>query len=332
MSIEVLKKQLKQKDIGKLYFFTGPEQYLIRYYEKQITDMLLNDELKTFNYTELTGKVSMNELMDAIAVFPVFSDRRLVIVRESTLFKGDVKEKEWSSFFESLPEYACVIFIQSEVDKRGSLYKALKKCSVLIECSWQNEAALAKWVMKVLSSYNKKINQSDAAFFVGLLDPDMTFMLLEIGKVVQYAGDKEFIDQYDILQVVSKSVKSKIFDLTDAVSQHQMGKAIQIVDELLQMKEPVQFIMAMVSRQIGILLKMKKTEGKRLSSAEIAKIVGIPPFLTAKVQRQAASFTLEKLKTLIKKCMETDLAVKTGKMEARTALELFILEMESKSS
>ena len=323
MSIEVLKKQLKQKDIGKLYFFTGPEQYLIRYYEKQITDMLLNDELKTFNYTELTGKVSMNELMDAIAVFPVFSDRRLVIVRESTLFKGDVKEKEWSSFFESLPEYACVIFIQSEVDKRGSLYKALKKCSVLIECSWQNEAALTKWVMKVLSSYNKKISQSDAAFFVGLLDPDMTFMLLEIGKVVQYAGDKE---------LVSKSVKSKIFDLTDAVSQHQMGKAIQIVDELLQMKEPVQFIMAMVSRQMGILLKMKKTEGKRLSSAEIAKIVGIPPFLTAKVQKQAASFTLEKLKTLIKKCMETDLAVKTGKMEARTALELFILEMESKSS
>ena len=34
MSMDLLKKQLKQKDIGKLYLFTGPEQFLIRYYEK----------------------------------------------------------------------------------------------------------------------------------------------------------------------------------------------------------------------------------------------------------------------------------------------------------
>lgn len=331
MDTEELKKQLKQKSIGKLYFFTGLEQFLIRYYEKQIVGILLDNESKTFNYTVLEGKLNMNDLSDAIAVFPVFSDRRVVIIRESTLFKGEVKEKEWSAFFESLPDYCCVIFVQFEADKRTSLYKALKKHSVLVECNKQNEAALTKWVMKVFSSHNKKISQADASFFVELLDPDMTFMLLEIEKVAQYSGDKEYVCHDDIIQIVSKNAKSRIFDLTDAVSQHQMGKAIRIVDELLQMKEPVQFIMAMVSRQIGILLKMKRVEGKRLSSAEIAKTVGIPPFITTKVQRQAASFTAEKLKDLIRKCMETDLAVKTGRMEARTALELFIFEMETKS-
>jgi len=327
MSIEILKKQLKQKSIGKLYFFTGPEQFLIRYYEKQITDMLLDKETKTFNYTVLEGKQSMNNLSDTVSVFPVFSDRRIVVIKESTLFKGEANEKAWSSFFESLPDYICLIFIQSEVDKRSTLYKALKKHSVLVECSRQNEDDLTKWVMKVFSSFKKIITQPDARFFVDLVDPDMTFMLLEIEKVVQYAGEKEYISQDDILKVVSKSVKSRIFDLTDAVSQKQMSKAIQIVDELLQMKEPIQFIMAMVSRQMGILLKMKRLEKKRLLPAEMARAAGIQPFLVAKLQRQAASFTMDKLKSLIRKCLETDLAVKTGKMEARTALELFIFEM-----
>lgn len=323
----MLKKQLKQKDIGKLYLFTGPEQFLIRYYEKKIADMLLDKESRTFNYTVLEGKQSMNDLSDAVSVFPVFSDRRIVVIKESTLFKGEAKEKAWSSFFESLPDYICLIFIQPEVDKRSALYKSLKKHGIVVECNRQREEALAKWVIKVFSSFNKKITESDAGFFVDLVDPDMTFMLLEIEKVVQYAGEKGHISRDDILKVVSKSVKSRIFDLTDAVSQKQMSKAIRIVDELLQMKEPIQFIMAMVSRQMGILLKMKKLEGKRLSSAETAKAVGIPPFLVSKVQRQAASFTMDKLKTLIRKCMETDLAVKTGRMEARTALEVFIFEM-----
>ncbi len=331
MSIDVLKKQLKEKKIGKLYFFTGSEQYLTRYYEKQITESLLDKDSKTFNYTIYEGKLTLGELSEAVSVFPVFSSRRIVIVKESTIFKGEVKGQGWNSFFDSLPDYICLIFIQSEVDKRTSLYKALKNKSILVEFNRQKEEALVKWVMKVFSSYKKKISQSDAAYLVGLLDPDMTFMLLEIEKIVQYIGDKDTVNSSDILEVVSKSVKSIIFDLTDAVSQHQMAKAIRIVDELLQLKEPIQLIMTMVSRQMGILLKMKKTEGKRLSNAEIAKIVGIQPFLIGKVQRQASSFTEEKLKILIRKCMETDLAVKTGKMEARTALELFILEMGVKS-
>lgn len=327
MSLDLLKNQLKQKNIGKLYFFTGPEQYLIRYYGNQITDMLLDKDLKTFNHVVLEGKQSMNDLSDAVSVLPVFSDRRIVVVKESTLFKGEASEKAWGSFFESLPDYICLIFIQSEVDKRSALFKALKKHGVLVECNRQNVEALTKWVMKVFSSYSKQITQADAGLFVDLVEPDMTFMLLEIEKVVRYTGEKDYVREDDILEVVTKSVKSKIFDLTDAVSQKQMSKAIRIVDELLQMKEPIQFIMAMVSRQVGILLKMKRLEKKRLPPAEAAKAVGIPPFLVAKVQRQAASFTADKLKTLIKKCMETDLAVKTGRLEARTALEVFIFEM-----
>ena len=239
MSIEVLKKQLKEKNIGKLYFFTGSEQYLARYYEKQITEGLLDKDTKTFNYTVYEGKLTLGELSEAVSVFPVFSDRRIVIVKESTIFKGEVKGQSWNSFFDSLPDYICLIFIQSEVDKRTSLYKALKNKSILVEFNRQKEEALVKWVMKVFSSYKKKINQSDAAYLVGLLDPDMTFMLLEIEKIVQYIGDKDTVNSSDILEVVSKSVKSIIFDLTDAVSQHQMAKAIRIVDELLQLKEPI---------------------------------------------------------------------------------------------
>lgn len=330
MSMDLLKKQLKEKKTGKLYFFTGPEQYLIRYYVKQITDLLLDMDARTFNYTVFDRDLSMNQLTDAISMFPIFSDRRIIIVRESTLFKGEAKGQAWNALFESLPDYICLIFIQPEVDKRSALYKSLKKYALLVECNWQSEEMLAKWVTKVFSSYGKKISLPDASYFVGLLDPDMTFMLLEIEKVVCYTGNKEYISRDDIMQVVSKSVKSRVFDLTDAVSQLQMEKAIRIIDELLQMKEPVHFIMAMVSRQTGILLKMKKVEGKRLSSAEIAKVVGIQPFLINKVQRQAASFTTDELKALVKRCMETDLAVKTGKIDARTALELFILGMKPK--
>ena len=320
-----LKRQLKENKIGKLYLLTGPEQFLIRYYEKEIVNKLMDENSKAFNYTVIGDKTSINKLSDAVSTFPAFCERRVVVVKDNSLAKGN-GEKEWNAFFESLPDYICLIFVLNEVDKRTAFYKSISKHGFVVEFKRQEEDALVKWVMNVFSSYGKHIGKPEAVFFVDMLEPDMTLLMLEINKVVSYLGDKTAVSREDILNIVTKSVKTKIFDLTDAVSRNQTANAIRIIDDLLQNKEPVHFILAMLSRHLGILMKIKKLEEKRVPQSEMAKIAGVPSFIIGKTRKQASSFTTDALKQLIHECMETDLAIKSGKMNPRLALELFVIK------
>jgi DNA polymerase-3 subunit delta len=325
MEMKDLKKQIKENNIGKLYLFTGPEQFLVRYYENEIVNKLLDENSKAFNYTVIGNKTSLNELSDVVSTFPAFSERRVVIVKDSSLAKGS-GDKNWNTFFESLPGYICLIFILDVVDKRTAFFKSIEKHGFIVEFKKQGEAALVKWVTNVFASYGKHISKAEADFFVSMLEPDMTLLRLEIEKVVSYMGDKTDVSHEDILNVVTKSVKTRIFDLTDAVSQNQTAKAIRIIDDLLQIKEPVHFIVAMLSRHLGILIKIKRLEEKKIPQSEMAKTLGIPSFIIGKTRKQASFFSIDTLKQLIRECMETDLAIKSGKMNPRLALELFILK------
>jgi len=325
MEMKDLKKQLKENNIGKLYLFTGPEQFLARYYEKEIVNKLLDENSKAFNYTVIGNKTSLKELSDVVSTFPAFSERRVVVVKDNSLAKGS-GDKNWNSFFGSLPDYICLLFILDEIDKRTAFFKSIEKHGSIVEFKKQEEDALVKWVTNVFASYGKHIGKAEAIFFVGMLEPDMTLLKLEIEKVANYLGDKTDVSHEDILNVVTKSIKTRIFDLTDAVSQNQTAKAVRIIDDLLQNKEPVHFIVAMLSRHLGILMKIKKLEEKKVPQSEMAKILGVPSFIIGKTRKQASNFSIDTLKQLIRECMETDMAIKTGKMNPRLALELFIIK------
>ena len=84
--------------------------------------------------------------------------------------------------------------------------------------------------------------------------------------------------------------------------------------------------MAMVGRQMGILLRIKKMEEKKVPEATWQRLQA-STLMVGKARRQAASFSMDMLKHYMRKCMEMDLASKTGRMDPRTALDLFIIEM-----
>ncbi|WP_252891432.1 hypothetical protein [Thermoclostridium stercorarium] len=98
MSMNELKKQLKERNIGKLYFFTGPEQFLVKYYINEIIRILLPENVRSFNCNVFEEKVTFKQIEDAVSVFPAFSDRRVVVVKESSLFKTGESQQRYDDF------------------------------------------------------------------------------------------------------------------------------------------------------------------------------------------------------------------------------------------
>jgi DNA polymerase-3 subunit delta len=85
----------------------------------------------------------------------------------------------------------------------------------------------------------------------------MNEILNEINKLVSYSGNREKIGILDVRKVCTKSIKSRIFDLTDAVAEKNRTKAFKILEDMVILKEPMPRILFMITRQLRHVLEMK---------------------------------------------------------------------------
>lgn len=341
MSVDVLKTQLKDNKLANLYLFYGSEDYLKKYYLESIEKKIIVDEgMKTLNKTVLEGKVEVQRIIDACETLPVFAEKRIVVVKNSGIFKGKAKSAgedkkgkpkggDLPEYLQELPEHVCLVFYEDEIDKRIKTVDIIKKRGLIVELPLQKPAELVKWVIKVFASFKKQIDPITASLLVENSEQGMNELLTEMNKLVLYLGERVKVTREDIEKICTKSVKTRIFDLTDAIAEKDKVKALKMLDDMIIMKEPVQKILFMINRQFRHLLQMKVLVSEGMNSDSAASRIGITPYAAGKVVKQARGFSIEDLKNAIKESLEYDLAIKTGKLKDRLAVELLITRLSS---
>ena len=70
--------------------------------------------------------------------------------------------------------------------------------------------------------------------------------------------------------------------------------------------------------------EVKELAGKGAQKSEIASRVKVPPFVAGKLMAQARAFTREQILSYVEFCVESEEAVKTGRLSDRLAVELLI--------
>lgn len=335
MSIEVLKNQLKNKTPGKLYLFYGPEEYLKQYYLESLEKQVLQGAADDLNKQVLDGKLQMNALTNALETYPFFSEKKLIVLKNTGAFKSKKKQDdsgegektqntELLACLKNVPEYACVVFMEQEINKTLKTVKAVAECGLVVEFPAQKAPDLVKWVQKVMKSSGKEIHETTAAYLVERSEPAMNDLLNEINKLVLYTADRSMVTTADVDKICTRSLKSRIFDLTDAIAAKNPGKALKILDELITLKEPVPKIFYMIGRHFRQVLEVKLLAGQGMGSAQVAAKMNSTPYVAGKLLQQARGMKEKTLQEAVYTCLEYDAAVKTGRLGDRIAAELLI--------
>lgn len=331
MSVDVLKEDLKSNNLKNLYLFYGHEEFLKKYYLENIEKTILEKDLSAMNKLVLEGKFEISKIEEACETMPVFSEKKLVIVKNSGLFKSgkdgskqQSTKEELIAYLKNLPSYTVLVFYEEEIDKRLKTVDAIKKNGLLVEFPFQKPAELVKWVTKAIKSHKKEISVGDASYLIEICEQGMTEILNEVNKLVMFVGERSKITVQDIEKVCTKSVKSRIFDLTDAVAEKNLDKALKLLNDMIILREPLPKILFMITRQLRHVLEMKLLSIDGMSVKEACAKIGITPYAGGKVSSQAKSFSTDKLKEGIKEAFELDLAIKTGRINDRVAAELLI--------
>lgn len=342
MSFEILKKEVNAGTFRNLYLFYGPEDFLLKKYTNQIEKAVVNKDFADMNLSVLDGKLDQQKLMDICQTLPFLSDKRFVIVRDSGLFKPEktVKDEEKKKkkpkdmmvdFLSKVPSHLCLIFCESDIDKRLKVLDAVKKNGLIVEFGYQKPQDLAKWIMMELKGQNIIIKSEDASLIVEFSEPGMTYIHSQVQKLIAFGINKGKIERADIENVCTKSIKAKIFDLTDAISDRDVRKSLMLLNDMIELKEPVTKLFFMIAKQFRNILSAKTLLDNGLSRASLAGKMAVHPFVADKLFKYSGLFSLNELKDAVIESYNMDLANKNGLMDDRIAAEILIAKFAGKS-
>ena len=322
--MKTIDEDIRNGQFQSVYLLCGEEAYLKKQYKDKLKRAMADPD-DSMNFSAYEGKgINPKEVIDLAETLPFFADRRVILIENSGFFKNSCEEL--AEYMPQIPETTHFIFVEDEIDKRSKLYKAVKNAGKIVEFTSQTEELLTRWVLTRIKKEGKNITGSVMQLFLNKVGNDMGNIDRELEKLLCYCMEKEVIEAADVEAVTTEQTTNKVFDMVNAIAEHNQRKALDLYYDLLTLKEPPMRIMYLISRQFQILLNIKDMSGKGFDNAAMAKNAGIPPFAVRINLSQAKGFTMQQLKQAIRDGVDYEEAVKTGRMNDQMAVELFLMK------
>ena len=319
-----LEQDLKTGNFKQVYLLYGEEAYLRNYYKNKLKQALVSED-DTINLNTYEGKgISIPALIDQAETMPFFAEHRLLLLEDTGFFKGSCQEL--AEYLPTMPKESVMVFVESEVDKRGKLYKAVKSLGRVVELSRQNEKVLTNWVLGLLQKEGVKITRSAMQLFLERAGDDMEHIARELDKLVAYTYGREGITAEDVDAICTVRTENKIFDMINAIAEKKQKRALDLYEDLLSLKEPPLRILALIARQFNLLMQVKDLRRQGFDQGEIASRAGIMGFVVRNCLRQAEYFSEKDLRRAVEECIRTEEAVKTGRLGDRLGVEMLIVK------
>ena len=322
-----INEDIKQGNFKQIYLLYGEERYLKRQYKERLRKALCGDD-DTMNTHFYEGKdISIGEIIDLAETLPFLAERRVIFLTDSGLFKSG--GEKMAEYLASPNETTYFVFTESEIDKRSKLFKTVSSRGYAAEFAIQDENTLKRWVAGVLAKDNKKISESTVQLLLSKTGTDMDNIQSELEKLICYCMERDVVTSEDVETICTTRISNHIFDMINAIADRQQKRVLELYYDLLALKEPPMRILFLIARQCNMLLQAKELKARGYDNRTIGSKIGVPPFIAGKYLTQASRFKTSLLRNAVQQCVETEAAVKSGKMNDRMSVEILILSVLS---
>ena len=333
--MKTIDEDIRSGNLKQIYLLYGTEDYLKRQYRDKLKNALtaagedsgmggmLSGGDGDMNFNRFEGKdINPKQVIDLAETLPFFAERRVILIENSGFFKNACDEL--AEYLAQPAASTYFVFVEEEVDKRSRMYKAVKNAGKIVEFATQTEELITRWVLARLKKEGKNITGSVMQLFLSKTGSDMGNIDRELEKLICYTMGREVITKEDVEAVGTVHVSNRIFEMVTAIVTGNTRKAMDLYEDLLTLKEPPMRILFLIAKQFNQLLQVKELAGKGAQKSEIASKVKVPPFVAGKLMAQAKAFTKEQILSYVEFCVESEEAVKTGRLSDRLAVELLI--------
>ena len=330
------------------YIIYGDDNYRCHQALTEIKAGLGTADMVSMNTSTLDGrKLTVRELSDVCNVVPFMALNRLIIV-EGLLKRfqagekqtrsganngnGDQPLKEWQNvtgFIKTMPSTTTLVLFEADIDSRASnpLLKALSPAADRVfQLNEIKGKELVSWIKEYMIKNGGKISTGAVNLLADYIGGDLWLLTGELNKLMTYCGGREINDK-DVREISSFAREDNIFALVDSVLDGRVKEAQTMLHRMLRYGVAPQQILAMIERQLSIILQVKELSNE-MPQQEIKQKLGLhPKYPLDKTIKQARNFSIQRLRNAFHCLLDTDVAIKTGKYEDDLSLDLMVIEL-----
>ena len=373
------KAKAKPVVVEKVYAIVGSDDVEVKNTAAELAEKLKPKDAGDFGLETIDGAADNSEqaaarirsTIEALRTLPFFGGEKLVWLKNANFLGDDQKARSASvqTALEELTETleagigSEITFLISaiEVDKRRSFYKSLAKRAELqifekLDSSrggWEEEAT----ELVRARAEKRKLQFSDDALelFVLLTGGDTREIENELEKIDIYLGKERAVNADLVRELVPLTREGVIFDLSNALAERDLERALEMVRQLLDQGENTIGILlvAVLPTVRNLLLAKDLMEHHRIPRPHapfpfISAVNRLPAAATAHLPRKkdgsvnafalgiaaqnAHRFTTEQLIAGMQACLAANLQIVTTQLDHEVVLTELVVKILSGSN
>jgi DNA polymerase-3 subunit delta len=326
----------------RLYLFFGNDELAMHKLVQGLVDKVMDAAMGDMNISRFQENPRVEDVRDAAYMIPMFGDRRLVLLTNAQdWLKGSKNKDSILKLLEGLPSSTALVLQLNLEMERGNwkefasthwLRKWVKDqpSGVVFqkECSLPGIGQMPGLIMKEAKEKKGEFSPEAAQELTRAIGNDTLIASLEIDKLLTYVDYQRPVTAEDVRLLTPEVAPISVFDMVDAIGERNIPKAAQLLHRLLETEMPIP-LFGMIVRQFRRLILAREVLDQGGRKSQIEKALKVHPFVAEKLEKQASLFDMNQLKEIYHRLLTTDEYMKTGQMDPKIAMEMFVSEMST---
>ena len=236
----------------------------------------------------------------------------------------------WMQLAEAIPQMpdtTLLILVDGDVADGNSLLRALADHCRVHKQSAPTGQGLNQWVKRSVEDKGGSITPPAIQAITEMIGNDLWTLDREIEKLALFATGRE-IAEADVRALVPYAQEANIFAAVDAIMDGRPGNALRLLAQLMQEGREPLYIIAMIERQLRLIALARDLTERGVVQPELGRRMGAnSDFVVRKTLAQARRMTLPEISRKYRRAVESDLAIKQGRLDPEVSLELLVADL-----
>src|SRR5918998_2511889 len=250
-------------------------------------------------------------VVSACNSYSLFGEGPFVLVRNLDAWNAAQKAVV-VEYLENPAPAADLVLLGKKLGARERLLAAVKKSGEVHNFEQPTGKALVEWAVAHAKKLGLNLPGDVAQNLTERCSGDKMRLTSELEKLALYVGE-DTATREDVEVLCPPDVQSNIFAFVDSLAAGDRGKAIQLLEDLIETGEPPLRLTFMVRRQFQLVARARALFERGASQGEVAKVLKVPPFVGRKLEEQGRKLDDADLERALALVLDLESGLKGGK-------------------
>lgn len=309
-----------------IYVYQSTNEYLLR---KAVDERVLKLGVDPFNFMRYDLiETGSDEVLEDLQTISFFSDQKLIVVRHIASILDATEDiiNAWVKYLEKPnPDVVLIIEISEDLPLTHPLGDALSKYAYIEKIKDPKQEEYPTFVKEIFDADGYEITDAAVDLLLERTNYDLTLLNQEAEKLELYTYDRKEIKEIDVMKLVSRNLEEHIYELTNALLDNHQAKTVEIFHDLIARNEDPLRILNFIVNKMRELMHAKIMIDKGLRQDEIAEYFHMTSGRAYYMIKNARNVHIQKLEDHLQKLGQLDFDIKSGKIDKKLGVELYLL-------